>query len=150
MAHSLIKGPEDYKLFFHTDGEGNIWLDGKRNPISRDNPLTETQVDSIYPLDLWHGRNARSKIHSTEAPTQRGGVINSTAVTHNLPPPNLPFSPIKQSDHSEKITRDLRSDPTIANHLLDEALSKLSSDSDHQRSDLNPQPLPLTQILIIL
>ena len=29
MAHSLIKGPEDYKLFYHTDGEGNIWFDGK-------------------------------------------------------------------------------------------------------------------------
>ena len=52
MAHSPIKGPEDYKLFYHTDGVGNIWINGKRNPISRDNPLTGTQVDSISPLDL--------------------------------------------------------------------------------------------------
>ena len=70
------------------------------------------------------------------------GVINSTAVTHNLPLPNLPFSHINQSDHSEQIVRDLRSDPTIANHLLDEALSKLSSDSDHQRSGLESSAPP--------
>ena len=93
MAHSLIKGPEDYKLFYHIDGEGNIWLDGKRNPISRDNPLTGTRVDSISPLEIWHGRNTSSKIHFTEAHTQRGGVINRTAVTHNLPPPTYPSAP---------------------------------------------------------
>ena len=28
-----IKGPEDYKNYYHTDGLGDIWVDGKGHPI---------------------------------------------------------------------------------------------------------------------
>ena len=85
MAHSLIKGPEDCQRFFHTDREGNIWLDGKRNPIASDNPLMGTEVESVSPSELWKGRSTRSNIHSTEAPAQRGGVTNSTTVNNSSP-----------------------------------------------------------------
>ena len=29
MVNIDIKGPEDYKLYFHLSSEGNVWLDGK-------------------------------------------------------------------------------------------------------------------------
>ena len=28
-----IKGPEDYKNYYHADGLGDIWVDGKGHPI---------------------------------------------------------------------------------------------------------------------
>ena len=71
MEHLLIKGPEDYQMFFHTDREGNIWFDGKGNPIARDNPPMDTEVESVSPSELWTGRSTRSNIHSTEAPAER-------------------------------------------------------------------------------
>ena len=50
MANIDIKGPKDYKLYFHTSMEGNVWLDGKGIPIPLDQPLVN-QVDSISPTD---------------------------------------------------------------------------------------------------
>ena len=53
MANIDIKGPEDYKLYFHTSREGNAWLDGKGKPI----PLDQVSpVDSISPIELWNSK----------------------------------------------------------------------------------------------
>ena len=44
MLNIYIKGPEDYKLYFHTSVEGIVWLDGKGKPIPLDQSLVN-QVD---------------------------------------------------------------------------------------------------------
>ena len=48
MTEINVKGPEDYKLYFQTLREGNVWLDGKGKPIPLDQPLV-SYVDSISP-----------------------------------------------------------------------------------------------------
>ena len=151
-AHVLLKGPEDYqRFFFHTEREGNIWLDGKIDSITRDILLMGTEVESISPSEMWKGRSTRSNIHSTEAPAHRGGVTNSTTVDNSSPPLNLPYSPIHQSDdsvrHKEQFVRDLRSDPSMPKHMIDEALSKVNrSVSDQKRSGLELSVPPTNPI----
>ena len=56
MDNINIKGPEEYKLYFHTSREGYIWLDGKCKPIPLDQPLVNQAV-TISPKEL---RNSRS------------------------------------------------------------------------------------------
>ena len=34
-----IKGPEDYKNYYHTNGLGDIWVDGKGHPIELTVPI---------------------------------------------------------------------------------------------------------------
>ena len=34
-----IKGPEDYMSYYHTDGLGDIWVDGKGHPTELTVPL---------------------------------------------------------------------------------------------------------------
>ena len=73
MANLDIKGPEDYKLYFHTSMEGNVWLDGKGKPIPLDQPLVN-QVDSISPTELWNSRCNRKSIHPQGHPLEREGL----------------------------------------------------------------------------
>ena len=47
MANTDIKGPEDYKLYFHTSREGNVWLDGKGKPILLDSPLKKKKQKDL-------------------------------------------------------------------------------------------------------
>ena len=142
-AHVLIKGPEDYQSFFHTDREQNIWLDRKRNPIARESPLMGTEVESISP-SLNYGRQKHQVKYSLHwSCTSKGGVTNNTTVNNSSPLRSLPYGPIYQSDdsvrHKEQFVRDLSSDPSITKHMIDEALSKVGrSGSDHQESGLEP------------
>ena len=83
MAKIDIKGPEDYKLYFHTSREGNIWLDGKGKPIPLDQPLVN-HVDSISPIELWNSRCTRKSIHPKDTPLQREGptIVLQLIKTH--------------------------------------------------------------------
>ena len=36
----IIHEPNDYKLYYHTNDEGHVWLDEKYNPIDITEPLT--------------------------------------------------------------------------------------------------------------
>ena len=86
-----IKGPEEYKLYFHTSMEGDVWHDGKGKPTPLDQPLVN-HVDSISPQELWNSRSIRTSIHSKDNPhTGRG--YNSTAVDKDTPNFNTPLAP---------------------------------------------------------
>ena len=92
MANIDIKGPEDYKLYFHTSREGNVWLDGKGKPVPLDQPLV-SHVDSISPIELWNSRCTRKSIHSQGHSPQKGGTYNSTTVNKDTTHFNTPLAP---------------------------------------------------------
>ena len=96
MANLNIKGPEDYKLYFHTSMEGNFWLDGKGKPIPLDQPLVN-QEDSISPTELWNSRRTRKSIHPKNTSPRKGGAYNSTTVDRDTPHFNTPLSPIMET-----------------------------------------------------
>ena len=71
MANIDIKGPEDYKFYFHISMEGSVWLDRNGKPIPLDLPLVN-QVDSISPTEFWNSRCTRKNIHPKDAPHRKG------------------------------------------------------------------------------
>ena len=77
MANIDIKGPENYKLYFHTSREGNVWLDRKGKPIPLDQPLF-SNLDSISPTEFWNSRCTRKSIQPEDTPLRKGGAYNST------------------------------------------------------------------------
>ena len=92
-----IKGPEDDKNYYHTDGLGDIWVDGKGHPIELTVPLQGQQVQSVSPETLWHGRQTRHMTHTdTTIPTIPMSATNSTMVNPGRPNTlgNIPVSPI--------------------------------------------------------
>ena len=84
MDNINIKRPEEYKLYFHTSMEGNVWLDGKGKPIPLDQPLVN-QALTISPYELWNGRCTRTSIHPKDTPPRQRGAYNSTAVDKDIP-----------------------------------------------------------------
>ena len=36
---SILDGPDDFKLYYHTNEEGHVWLDAKNSPILLTQPL---------------------------------------------------------------------------------------------------------------
>ena len=96
MANIDIKGPEDYKLYFHTSREGNVWLDGKGKPIPLDQTLV-SQVDSNSPIELLNNRCTRKSIHPKDTPPRKGGAYNSTTVDKQTPHLNIPLSTIMET-----------------------------------------------------
>ena len=92
-----IKGPEDYKNYYHTNGLGDIWVDGKGHPIELSVPLQGQQVQSVSPETLWHGRQTRHMTHTDATiPTIPMSATNSTMVNPGGPNTlgNIPVSPI--------------------------------------------------------
>ena len=85
MDNINIKGSEEYKLYFHTLMEGNVWLDGKGKPIPPDQPLVN-QVDSFSPKELWNSRCTRNSIHPKDTPLEREGP---TTVLQLIDTPNF-------------------------------------------------------------
>ena len=75
MANIDIKGPEDYKLHFHTSREGNVWLD----------QTLDSHVDSICPTELWNSRCIRKSIHPKDTPPRKAGAYKSTTVDRHTP-----------------------------------------------------------------
>ena len=47
-----IKGPEDYKNYYHTNSLEDTWVDGKGHPIELTVPLQGQQVQSVSPETL--------------------------------------------------------------------------------------------------
>ena len=47
-----MKGPENYKNYYHTDGLGDIWVDGKGHRIELTVSLQGQQVQSVSPETL--------------------------------------------------------------------------------------------------
>ena len=92
MVNIDIKGPEDYKLYFHTSMKGNVWLDGKGEPIPLDQPLVN-HVDSISPIELLKSRCTRKSIHPKDTLPRKGGTYNSTTVDIDAPHFNTPLAP---------------------------------------------------------
>ena len=84
MVNIDIRGPEDYKLYFHTSMEGNVWLDEKGKPIPPDQPLVN-HVDSISPTEMWNSRCSRKSIHPKDTPPEKGAAYNSTTVDTDIP-----------------------------------------------------------------
>ena len=84
VANINIKGPEDYKFYVHTSREGNVWLDGKGEPIPLCQPLVNN-VDSISPIDLWNSRCTRKSIHPKDTLPRKGGAYNSTTFDKDTP-----------------------------------------------------------------
>ena len=67
MDNINIKGPEEYKLYFHIINGRNVWLDGKGKPIPLDQLLVN-QVDSISPKELWNSRCTKNASIQGQSP----------------------------------------------------------------------------------
>ena len=93
MDNINIKGPKEYKLYFHTSMEGNVWLDGRGKPIPLDQLLV-SHVDSISPKELWNSRCTRKSINPKDTPPRKGGAYNSTAVDKDTSNFNTSLIPI--------------------------------------------------------
>ena len=143
MANIDIKAPEDYKFYFHTSMEGNVWLGGKDEPIPLDQPLVSL-VDSISPTELWNSRCTRKSIYPKDTPPRKGGAYNSTTVDTGTPHFNTPLSPIMettmnmpQSDmliSGDKIVQHLRADPNIPSNLLQVAINNVRSGKNEMQT----------------
>ena len=92
--HFVIYGLEDYKLYYHMSPEGHIWLDAKNNTIPLNSQLVG-HIELIDPNTNWQSRATWRNIHSSVTPCQRGGAVNSTAVTQQPPQHTSPTSPIQ-------------------------------------------------------
>ena len=97
-----IKGPEDYKHYYHTDGSGNIWVDVKGLPIELFILLQNQHID--MPESLCSGRQTRNLMHTdVSIPTfpANNHATNSTMINPEgvysvpkMPFDNEPVSPI--------------------------------------------------------
>ena len=85
--------PDEYQKYYHTSPEGHLWLDAKKNLIPKTQILTG-HIESVDPQIYWQSRVTRTGFHSLEAPVQKGGVVNSTSITHQPPQHTTPASPI--------------------------------------------------------
>ena len=135
MYNINIKGPEEYKLYFHTSLEGNVWLDGKDKPIPLDKPLVN-QACTISPYELWNGRCTTTSIHPKDTPLRQGVAYNSTEVDKDTPNFNIPLSPTMETainmfqthglSSGDMVVQDLRADPRIPPNLLQTAINKVN------------------------
>ena len=82
--HFIIRGPEDYTLHYHMSPKKHIWLDAKNNTIPLNSQLVG-HIEFINPNTYWQSRATWTNIHSLVTPLQRGGAVNSTAVTQQPP-----------------------------------------------------------------
>ena len=128
-----ITKPEDYQLVYHSNQQGQIWLDAQDRPI----PLTQTltgHIDSIDPGLLWNSRVTREGYHSVPAAISKGSAINSTAITQQPPAHSTPTSPIQTSltipqgvDPTDETLKGVINDPQISKSSLKEVFDKVSS-----------------------
>ena len=100
--NKVPSGPQDYVNFYHTNEEGNIYLDGEGKPFSLQRTLTEP-AQVISPKDLWDSTQTR---HGTHAPYQPRGhkANNSTTIDPNTNPQlHIPpmVSPIKTGNDDD-------------------------------------------------
>ena len=177
MSHFDITCPEDYQKYFHVNEQGNVWLDGRNNPIPLSQELTK-RINSIPPYTIWSGRHTRSGVHSKDIPPHKVGPHNSTGNTQALPSLDTPTSPISidQEMHGEivqgvlancKIPRSLvaaawerarnhinpnKIDNLQSHHQMSPPVSN-SSHSNHKSTasdfnkDSNPQQIDLNMVM---
>ena len=88
MAEVNIKGPEDYKLYFHTSREGNVSLDGKGKPIPLDQTIA-SHVDSFSPIELLKSRCTTKSIHPKNMPQSDWLSPEDTIIQHIMADPNI-------------------------------------------------------------
>ena len=91
----ILDGPDDFKLYYHTNEEDHVWLDAKNSPILLTLPLVG-HIDSKDTHELWHSKATWKGIYSSVTPPHTGGAVNSTAVTQQPPSHTDPTSPIQQ------------------------------------------------------
>ena len=115
--HFIIYGPVDYKLYYHVSPEGHIWLNAKNNPIPLNSQFVG-HIELIDPPTYWQSRATQTSIHSSVTQPQRGGAVNSTAVTQQPPQHTSPTSPI----HFESVNIPEGID-TTENTVLGEAMN---------------------------
>ena len=104
-------------------------MDAKKNLIPKTQTLTG-HIESVDPQIYWQSRVTRTGFHSLEAPAQKGGVVNSTSITQQIPQYTTPASPIDQLpqgiDPSEPILAGVLSDEKIDKSLLGKIVSTFS------------------------
>ena len=116
--NNLPKGPQDYLNFYHTDKDGNIWLDGDGKPISLQQNLTG-QTSKISPQELWESIETRQKTHQPHDPNLKK-IVSSTVIDPNtVTPPEPPVSPIKDTGKTGQNEKELLTKIFIA--MLEEA-----------------------------
>ena len=128
-----INKPEDYQLVYHSNQQGQIWLDAKDRPIPLSQPLTG-HIDSTDPVLLWNSRVTREGYHSVPPAIIKGSAINSTAITQQPPAHSTPTSPIQNSltipqgvDPNEPILKGVINDPQYTGSSLQVAFDGASS-----------------------
>ena len=143
----ILDGPDDFKLYYHTNEEGHVWLNAKNSPILLTRPLVG-HIDSKDPHELWHSKATRKGVYSSVTPPHTGGAVNSTAVTQQPPSHTDPTSPIHQipegidtaGEPLASLIDEYKKEPNILIRALNSARSVLTTPvrSDNSNSSTDP------------
>ena len=143
----VLDGPDDFKLYYHTNDEGRVWLNAKNSPILLTEPLVG-HIDSKDPQELWHSKVTWKGFFSSVTPPQTGGAVNSTAVTQQPPSHTDPTSPIQQIPEGidtsveplKTVIDEYQENPGIIIKAMNNAMSYFTTPvrSDNRNSGTNP------------
>ena len=143
----VLDGPDDFKLYYHTNEEGHVWLNAKNGPILLTEPLVG-HIDSKDPQELWHSKVTWKGFFSLVTPPQTGGAVNSTAVTQQPPSHTDPTSPIQQipkgidtsAEPLKTVIDEYQENPGITIKAMNNAVSYFTTPvrSDNRNSGTNP------------
>ena len=146
----ILDGPDDFKLYYHTNEEGHVWLDAKNSPILLTQPLVG-HIDSKDPHELWHSKATRKGVYSSVTPPQTGGAVTSTAVTQQPPSHTDPTSPIQQipggidasGEPLASLIDEYKKNPNILIKAMNGAMNLLTTPvrSDNNNSGTDPDDL---------
>ena len=143
----VLDGPDDFKLYYHTNDEGHVWLNAKNSPILLTEPLVG-HIDSKDPQELWHSKVTRKGFFSSVTPPQTGGAVNSTTVTQQPPSHTDPTSPIQQIPEGidtsveplKTVIDEYQENPGIIIKAMNNAMSYFTTPvrSDNRNSGTDP------------
>ena len=143
----ILDGPDDFKLHYHTNEEGHVWLNAKNSPILLTQPLVG-HIDSKDPHELWHSKATRKGVYSSVTPPHTEGAVNSTAATQQPPSHTDPTSPIHQipegidtaGEPLASLIDEYKKEPNILIRAMNSARSILPTPvrSDNSNSDTDP------------
>ena len=136
-----------FKLYYHTNDEGHVWLNAKNSPILLTEPLVG-HIDSKDPQELWHSKVTWKGFFSSVTPPQTGGAVNSTAVTQQPPSHTDPTSPIQQipegidtsAEPLKTVIDEYQENPGIIIKAMNNAMSYFTTPvrSDNRNSGTDP------------
>ena len=143
----ILDGPDDFKLYYHTNEESHVWLDAKNSPILLTQPLVR-HIDSKDPHELWHSKATWKGVYSSVTPPITGEAVSSTTVTQQPPSHTGPTSPIQQISKRidtsveplKTVIDEYQENPGIIIKAMNNAMSYFTTPvrSDNRNSGTDP------------